>query len=186
MEVHTDRFIGPFLKYEVSSLNWICSNLLQRDPYEDQNIRVMKSGLEMAGEGVFAKKDLPPDTIVAFYNGIRIPPDVGDGDDDWEDCSYRIFVEIDEDATDINCEDCERMDMPKEFRSLDKYCATLAHKINHSFHPNCRFGKFYHPVFGPIPSVVTTQFIPEGSELFTYYKYLLSDCPQWYADLWES
>jgi len=186
LEIEASEGFGPYQKHEQSSRNWICSNLLQRDPYEDQKIKVMASGLEMAGEGVFAKTDLPSETIVAFYNGVRIPPDVGDDDDDWEDCSYRIFLEIDEDATDIDCEDCERMDLPKELRSLDKYCATLGHKINHSFEPNCRFGKFLHPVYGPIPSVVTTQFIPEGRELFTYYKYLLNDCPQWYSDLWES
>ena len=186
MEIHPCEGVGSFLTYEISTMNWICSNLLQRDPYENQMIEVMGSGLDMAGEGVFAKKDLLPEIVVAFYNGVRIPADAGDEDDNWEDCSYRIFVEIDEDATDIECENRERMDMPEEYRSLDKYCATLAHKINHSFNPNCRFGKFHHPIFGPIPSVITTQFIPKGTELFCYYKYLLDDCPQWYADLWES
>jgi hypothetical protein len=28
--------------------------------------------------------------------------------------------------------------------------------------------------------------VSEGEELTCYYHYLLSDCPAWYADLWEA
>ena len=31
--------------------------------------------------------------------------------------------------------------------SLDKYCATLAHKCNHSFTPNLKWGRIDHPRF---------------------------------------
>jgi hypothetical protein len=28
--------------------------------------------------------------------------------------------------------------------------------------------------------------VSEGEELTCYYHYLLSDCPTWYAELWEA
>ena len=158
--------------------------MLHRDPYEKQMVEVKKSEADDAGEGVFARKDIPAATVVAFYNGIRIPADEEDTDDSWDDCSYRIFVAID-DGTDIDNDDTERMDMPAMFRSTENYCATVAHKINHSFNPNCNFSKFIHPMFGPIPCVITSKHVTAGEELFTYYKYLLSDCPEWYSSLWE-
>ena len=39
------------------------------------------------------------------------------------------------------------IDIPEDMRSLDKYCATLAHKANHSFLPNTKWGriKFFVP-----------------------------------------
>jgi hypothetical protein len=64
-------------------------------------VEVKKSEADDAGKGVFARKDIPAATVVAFYNGIRIPADEEDTDDSWDDCSYRIFVAID-DGTDID------------------------------------------------------------------------------------
>ena len=34
------------------------------------------SDIPGAGEGLFAKKDVPRNTIVAFFNGFKIPTDV--------------------------------------------------------------------------------------------------------------
>ena len=34
---------------------------------------------------------------------------------------------------------------PQDMRSLSCYRATLAHKCNHSFTPNCRWGRVDHP-----------------------------------------
>ena len=73
-----------------------------------------------------------------------------------------------------------------ELRSTARYCATLGHKVNHSFRPNCRFSSFIHPLFGRLPSILTTETVPAGAELLVYYKYEMDNCPQWYADLWQS
>ena len=185
VEVQTSTPEGISLIYELSTREKICTNMLHRDPYEKQMVEVKRSNADNAGEGVFALQDIPSNTVVAFYNGIRIPADEGDTNDSWDDCSYRIFVAIDED-TDIDSNDTERVDMPAQYRSTESYCATVAHKINHSFNPNCKFSKYIHPMFGPIPCVITTEDVIAGQELFTYYKYLLSDCPLWYSDLWEA
>ena len=37
------------------------------------------------------------------------------------------------------------MDIPKGYHQLRQYCATLAHKANHSFTPNVEWGIFEHP-----------------------------------------
>ena len=184
IELKTSPPTGQDLTFELSTRDKICSNMLLRDPYEGQMVEVKTSNAEDAGEGVFALQNIPTKTVVAFYNGVRIPGDEADTEDSWDDCSYRIFVAIDDD-TDIDNDDTERVDMPVQFRSTKNYCATVGHKINHSFNPNCKFSKYIHPMFGPIPCIITTEHVIAGQELFTYYKYLLSDCPAWYSTLWE-
>ena len=54
------------------------------------------------------------------------------------------------------------MDIPPDFVSLNRYRATLAHKINHSFDPNCRWGVINHPTFGRVPRVVTLKDLKAG------------------------
>ena len=71
-----------------------------------------------AGEGLFAKKDLSAGTIVAFYNGIRLPFRIGGPKEDWETSGYKIFVNADFASG-------ERMDIPQDMVSLQTYCATL-------------------------------------------------------------
>ena len=51
------------------------------------------------------------------------------------------------------------------FQSTDAYCASLAHKVNHSFNPNAKFDVFNHPKFGLIPSVRTTMDLSEDEEV---------------------
>ena len=73
----------------------------------------------------------------------------------------------------------ERLDLPGELVQLEHYCATLGHKINHSFHYNCTEWFFQHPRHGLIPSVVATQHIPAGAELCLHYGYDPRNCPDW-------
>ena len=41
-------------------------------------------------------------------------------------------------------------------------------------------------MFGPIRCLVTIAKVEAGAELLTHYGYLLSNCPAWYADLWDN
>jgi hypothetical protein len=42
----------------------------------------------------------------------------------------------------LRLKECDlTLDIPPEFGSTSKYCATLGHKINHSFEPNAEFVK---------------------------------------------
>ncbi len=54
------------------------------------------------------------------------------------------------------------MDIPEKYRSIDAYRATVGHKINHSFTPNCVWGNMLHPVFGRIPSITALTDIKTG------------------------
>ena len=49
---------------------------LLRDAYEEKMVYVAKSNIEHAGDGLFAQNDVPKNTIVAFFNGLKIPSDV--------------------------------------------------------------------------------------------------------------
>jgi len=181
MEVRVEEPLGgPEYTFTKSTTETICQNKLIGEPYESVTVEVRLSAAG-AGDGLFARRRVEPNTVVAFYNGVRIPPEKTDEDESWEDCSYRIFLNAEgqEDTS-------ERMDIPTHLRSTNRYCATLAHKVNHSFQPNCQFGLYHHPMYGTVPCVTTISQVAKDEELTSYYKYALCDCPAWYSQLWES
>ncbi len=47
-----------------------------------------------------------------------------------------------------------------------QYCASLAHKCNHSFLPNSEFVVFDHPKFGLIPCLLSIADIPKDQEVY--------------------
>ena len=121
---------------EDSESFWKGDNLLQRDPYEESLVEVRQSLVAGAGEGIFLRQEVEAETVVAFYNGIRSSDMDTDTEDwDWEECAYRIFMRK-KDAKDDG--DQEVLDIPRHLRDVSQYRATLAHKVNHSFRPNCR------------------------------------------------
>ena len=58
------------------------------------------------------------------------------------------------------------MDIPKGYHQLKQYCATLAHKANHSFTPNVEWGIFEHPRFGLIRSLRAIRDLKKGDEVW--------------------
>ena len=72
------------------------------------------------------------------------------------------------------------------FRDLNHYCASLAHKTNHSFLPNAEFVTFDHPRWGLVPCLTCTHDIEPGEEIFVHYGYELANCPDWYEEAWFS
>ena len=59
------------------------------------------------------------------------------------DCDYRIFGYMVNEGEDVDGE--ERLDIPPCYRSTEQYRASLGHKCNHSFSPNCYFSQYLHP-----------------------------------------
>ena len=45
----------------------------------------------------------------------------------------------------------DHMDIPPDYQSFTDYSATSAHKLNHSFIPNCAWDNVYHPCLGLVP-----------------------------------
>lgn len=81
------------------------------------------------------------------------------------------------------------IDVPSNYSSLTRYCASLGHKANHSFEPNCKYSLFQHPYFGKIKCICTIKCVQTNEELTVAYGYdhnglgwNQADAPQWYKD----
>ena len=127
------------VNFSLSTRTYIGDQPLRPDPYETLYIECRTSSIPDSGEGVYAKMDLPKDTIVAFYNGVRLPYEIlGRPPEKWSTSGYKIHVNADWISG-------LRMDIPEEYIDLSVYRATLGHKLNHSFEANCFAWFFDHP-----------------------------------------
>ena len=93
------------------------------------------------------------------------------------------------------------MDLPPEYHSYSAYNSTSAHKLNHSFKPNCAWTNFQHPAYGLVPwyakifqtkdfksfyfSVSTIEMVKAGEELTVHYMMDMETAPDWYLDAWD-
>ncbi|EQB79029.1 hypothetical protein CB1_001783001 [Camelus ferus] len=79
------------------------------------------------------------------------------------------------------------IDVPEPYNHVSKYRASLGHKANHSFTPNCIYDLFVHPRFGPIKCIRTLRAVEADEELTVAYGYDHSppgksgpEAPEWY------
>ncbi|KAM9795431.1 histone-lysine N-methyltransferase SETD7 [Neosynchiropus ocellatus] len=145
--------------YDKSTSTCLATHALLPDPYESTRAFVAESLIKGAGQGLFAKTDAERDTVVAFYNGIRITHSEVDGRD-W--AMNGNTISLDEDTV---------IDVPQPFDQTERYCASLGHKANHSFTPNCKYDPFVHPRFGPIKCIRTLRAVQKDEELTVAYGY---------------
>ncbi|XP_056295072.1 histone-lysine N-methyltransferase SETD7 [Pseudoliparis swirei] len=145
--------------YDKSTSTCITTHALLPDPYESQRVFVADSLIRGAGEGLFAKMDAGTDTVMAFYNGVRITHSEVDSRD-W--ALNGNTISLDEDTV---------IDVPQPLDQTEHYCASLGHKANHSFIPNCKYDPFVHPRFGPIKCVRTLRAVQKDEELTVAYGY---------------
>ena len=163
--------------YDESTSKVISTSPLVPDFYEQlERVYVAPSLIPGAGEGLFARRTLPSGEIVSFYNGIRITHAEVDTRD-WS-VNNNTLISLDESTV---------IDVPEEYSSTEAYCASLGHKANHSFNPNCEYTPFYHPRFGYIKCIRTLCCVNEGEELTCNYGYNhkipttdANDVPKWY------
>ncbi len=76
------------------------------------------------------------------------------------------------------------LDIPDGATSLERYCATLSHKANHSNAPNAEWALVEHPRFGLIRGLRAVRDIAEGQEVLVNYHMNLADAPLWYRRVW--
>ncbi|XP_054453978.1 histone-lysine N-methyltransferase SETD7 isoform X1 [Anoplopoma fimbria] len=150
---------SPAYSYDKSTSTCITAHALLPDPYESQRVFVADSMIKAAGEGLFSKSDADADTVMAFYNGVRITHSEVDSRD-W--ALNGNTISLDEDTV---------IDVPRPFDQTERYCASLGHKANHSFKPNCKYDPFVHPRFGPIKCVRTLRAVQKDEELTVAYGY---------------
>lgn len=108
----------------------ICKNPTLKDPMEEKFVIVKSSLIPEAGQGLFALKSIVKGQLCAFFNGVF------KDDDNNSDYSIRCHNFM--------------IDIPQKCRRVENYCATLAHKICHSFQPNADYHYAFHPRFGRI------------------------------------
>ncbi|XP_020795179.1 histone-lysine N-methyltransferase SETD7 [Boleophthalmus pectinirostris] len=145
--------------YDKSTSSCIATHALLPDPYESQRVYVADSLIEGAGQGLFAKTDADANTVMAFYNGVRITHSEVDSRD-W--ALNGNTISLDEDTV---------IDVPQPWDQTHTYCASLGHKANHSFSPNCKYDPYVHPRFGSIKCIRTLRPVHKDEELTVAYGY---------------
>ena len=173
LELNED--IAESVVFDRSNHDHLSSQPVLQDAYEQERVHVRLSLIPNGGEGLFAQRCLSEGEIVSFYNGIRLSHVEVDGRD-WS-----------ENSNTISLDDETVLDIPLKYSSVDKYCATLGHKANHSQTPNCEYLPFLHPRYGDIKCIATLRDIKAGEELTCDYGYThksvttgLDDLPDWY------
>ena len=124
----------------------------------------------LTGEGLYARRDIPSESLVCLFSGSRKRHF---RNDDWDWSDYCIKL-------DENCS----IDIPDHYIPVKHYCATLAHKACHSFTPNSRFDQVYHPRFGKIMAIFANMDIRKDEEIFVSYNYTIALAPVWYQQVW--
>ena len=134
-------------------------NPVQPDPYEEQYVIIGKSSIPGAGEGLFAKKAVPAGLLVSYYNGEYIDHKTVDAR------SWRY------NSNTISLDDSVCLDVPLSHALSRQYRATTGHKVNNSRENNCEYTRAFHPFYGQIKAVQTTQPVAAGEEFFCRYDY---------------
>lgn len=168
------HFLIPVI-FDQSTHDVLSCQPLIPDAYEQERVCVRPSLIPKAGEGLFARRELGEGEVVSFYNGLRLS-----------------HTEVDEREWSLNCntislDDSTVLDVPPEYSSTSNYCATLAHKANHSSSPNCQYTEYSHPRFGEIKCICTLRAVEADEELTCNYGYShksvttgLDDLPGWF------
>ena len=169
-----NQLVGVSYKHDPANSKSISSNPLMEDPYESRMVEVTLCKDQSKGEGLFVRKSVPANTILAFYNGVKLEEKDCPKSEDWREDAYKIMDLLPTPGV---------LDIPLAFQSLANYCASLAHKANHSFCPNAKFRLFWHPRFGPVPAIESTVSIRSGGEVLVDYAYDFDESPPWFQDL---
>ncbi|XP_040187136.1 histone-lysine N-methyltransferase SETD7 [Rana temporaria] len=166
---------GKVYSFDKSTSSCISTSPLLPDLYEYERVYVADSLISNAGEGLYAKVAAGPNTVMSFYNGVRITHQEVDSRD-WS--LNGNTISLDEETV---------IDVPEPYRTITKYCASLGHKANHAFTPNCMYDLFVHPRFGPIKCIRTILAVEKDEELTVAYGYDHTatgknspEAPEWY------
>ena len=94
------------------------------DQYEDETVYVGMSGVEGAGEGLFAKRNIFSGDLVSLFSGTKIYKDcnkksVKFGDEEWSDFRLTLDKSVD-------------LDVGPEYRLCTQYRLRLSNQKNFS------------------------------------------------------
>ena len=192
------------LQEEVDGRSWkVNENCIAMDPVESSSLYNVKEketggagtggeGGGSDGDGDDESDDECPALVSATENASEGCGGGSGGDDGSGDDNGNNDDDDDEDGDDDESDESEEeeqesivIDVPPEWASTTNYCATLGHKVNHSFapHANLEFDFSEHPRFGMIRCARTLRDIDEGEELLWDYGYAKGTRvgPEWFV-----
>lgn len=150
-ELDFSKTFGPVFKSDVSTSNHLSSEPMLRDPYEVKTVTVKSSSLPKAGDGVFVTTDVDKDTVVSYFNGVRVSKNDVFSWNPFRKTSVYLVELGDENGNDMF------LDIPEKFSDWKKYQASSGHKVNHSKNPNAAYTECQHPRFGKILCLYTLK-----------------------------
>ena len=166
---------GPVFSYSPSNNKTLGVTWLQEDPFERDRVECSTSDISGAGTGLFARRTLPPGTYACFYHGLHFG-----ACEKPSQTSYDYMIFLDWDKAPLS----DYLDLMPETWCHTRYCATLGHKVNHSFSPNCQYTKFEHPRLGKsVLGIRTLVEVQQGEELTCNYRYDVNDAPVWFSQI---
>lgn len=157
----------------------------RKDIYEDKLVYVGMSTMPGSGEGLFAKTNIPEGTLFGYYNGIILGPDDSDPYIGKNSTGYSIMIDSQKPWL-PKTRESDHMDILPKYQSSLDYSSTLAHKLNHSFSPNCEWADAQHPCYGRIPAARTISQVNKGDELFIHYMIDMEEAKEWYKEVWDN
>lgn len=127
---------GPIFTQDELSLDRLSSQPKVMDPMEQRNVYVKDTN---HGEGLFAKRDIGPDQVVAYYGGILLLSKL-----DSSKFTNLTREEIERtNAYKLPLNASHMLDVPGG--SLIEFRSSLGHKANHAFQANTRFLQVLSP-----------------------------------------
>ena len=151
---------------------------------------VRESQLPQGGEGLYARRDFGVKEVAALYNGIKFKSSTYAADHMprwgcmWKHQIQKFSSLLARSDYRIRLNGDYDMDIPLGYHLTSQYCATLAHKANHSFTPNVEWTLYEHPRFGLIRALTTTVPIKRDEEILVNYQMTLAKSPEWYRQVW--
>ena len=125
------------------------------------------------GDGTWATKDIPKDTMVMQYGGFLLSNH--SNLEEKYDSGHAYTQTIG------GCEGV-KIDIPKGFEDASKYNGTLAHKTQHDFNPNGEMRRVDTARYGHIVGFFTIKEVKKGEQfLSNYYGAIPQDNPEAYS-----
>ncbi len=144
-----------------------------------------------AGQGAFAKENVPPSTVFSLSSGLFLDADelkqtmrmqhLHNAVHKIRPTDPRALAKWKYRQSHSVCK--LTIDLPPEYEDHLAYNATLGHKVNHSFLPTTHYHTIDSARFGPINSVRTFGIggVDAGEEFWVNYHYKLDKDLPWYT-----
>ena len=184
---------GKSFRYDPPSATSFGDQPLVGDPLDNRYVFLFQSlQFPSAGEGLFAREDIPPDTVFVLYGGhVLTDAEMKDFMEEEQEANRRANIGLTDPAATAkwmyrhHIKPCNlRIDIPPEYGTADNFRATLGHKVNHKFDPTAVYTHIDSARFGMVNAVKTKPDVTvrQDEELFVNYGYSLNVALPWFNE----